>query len=199
MKLKPEETNVIEFEISVKGVNRYSLIGHLRIIIDGIEWGFPAKLDASTIKIEVPPLSSIVKKEFQNGDKFPAKLEVVGDGHHMEPWADNIEIDSKFTIDVTKVKNESGVFSPSIKIMGVKDTKIEEKKSIIEEKPIEERKPTVVNIVEKDLTKTDVEILDEDSTERIMRKVLKEDESESTLSKSKFSTLSGTLMQKLGI
>ena len=190
MKLKPEETNVIEFEISVKGVNRYSLTGYLRITIDGMECGFPAKLDASTIKIEVPPLNSLIKKEFHNGDKFPAKLEIVGDGHYMEPWADDIEIDSKFTIDVVNVKTENAPDSDTLHTMIVHEPKID----VAE--PVEERRPTVVDVTEKDLTGE----IDEESTERIMRKVLKEDDmSESNMPTSESGTLSGVLMRRLGI
>jgi hypothetical protein len=184
MKLKPSETNVIEFEITVKGVNRYSLSGCFRILIDTIEYGFPAAIDSSIIKVSIPPLDSILKRDFANGDKFSAKLEIVGDGHHMVPWSDEVEIETKFEIGV-KIKNEQSnknKLDIEVKTVNSIDSKV------LEEKEIE------IEEIKGELEKEEPEI---NSTERIMRKVLKETKKDKEESTSK--TLSGELMKKLGL
>jgi hypothetical protein len=188
MKINPEETNIIEFDVNIRGTSLTTLKGYFRLTIDSVEYGFPADITISTIKVTIPLLSGIVKKVLSDREEISARLEIAGAGHHFVPWEGVVEIESPITIEA-KVKNESAV--PSIKITNVKDAKIEELKH-----PIEEIKPTVVDITEKDLTGE----IDEESTERIMRKVLKEDEiSESNSSTSESSTLSGALMRKLGI
>jgi len=179
MKINPEETNIIEFEITVKGINRYNLKGYIRIMIDKVELGFPVEIGSTVMKIEIPPLTNLLNRELSNGEKFPVRLDIDGDDKHLVPWKSEIEIEIPLEVDV-KFKEEISNDSTESDELVSFDVVSYEVKPVIEE-----------------VIKEDVESNDKNSTERIMEKVLREDTDNKKSIKS--DTLSSKLMLKLGL
>lgn len=138
----------LNFEIELSGIGVTQLEGRLRMVIDNIEYGIPAKILEKSIDIVIPPLKNLIQRELKEGEVFSAKLEVQGDGNYLNPWSGEFQIRNPVALEAKIVEigqdakpaisvsiNESGGVKKTInrktKTTGKKkaQTKINEMKS----------------------------------------------------------------------
>lgn len=93
------EAKKIRFGIAVSGVQTRDLKGALRMIIDGIEYGFPVSIIDGKITVEIPPLENTMKKDLSEGQKINAKLEVIAGDTFLVPWEDSFKINKPIKIE----------------------------------------------------------------------------------------------------
>lgn len=119
----------LNFEIQLNGIDHNQLSGYLRVIVDGVEYGFPAIISAESVDVEIPALKYIVKKELHEDDQLEAKLEVYGGGYYLNPWSDKLVVKTPVMMEA-KVKEGLSSQKPKVKITAkpILKEKIEEKK-----------------------------------------------------------------------
>jgi len=105
----------ITFEMEISGISPSELEGRLRFTVDNIEYGIPAKITESEIKVEIPPLKRIVQRELSEGETFSARLDVYGDNHYMKPWEGEFKIKNPVLVEA-KIKGETSSTEPQIKV-----------------------------------------------------------------------------------
>jgi hypothetical protein len=105
----------ITFEMEISGISPSELEGRLRFTVDNIEYGIPAKITESEIKVEIPPLKRIVQRELSEGETFSARLDVYGDNHYMKPWEGEFKIKNPVLVEA-KIKGEKSSNEPQIKV-----------------------------------------------------------------------------------
>lgn len=94
--------------IEAKGIKPQSLNFTFRIMIEGVEYGFPCKLDGNKVSVRIPPLADIVKENLENGN-YDAKLEVTGeDKYYLKPFSESIKvkIEPKVEIEIAESKED---------------------------------------------------------------------------------------------
>jgi len=134
--LNINESKSIEFDINISGTDPSNIKGYLRFEKDDIEYGFPVAISESTVKANIPKLSSFIKTTLNEGDKITARLDIIANNDtYMKPWEDQLTIHTPLKLEakvreVIDVKEEK---KPVISIGKIfeKDGKEEE---IIDEK-----------------------------------------------------------------
>ena len=116
-----KEKNVV-FEIQLSGITPKELTGYLRMDIDGVEYGFPAEISETSIGVDVPALKTVVHRPLRTGEKFKAKLELIGNDNYIKPWDDSVVIKSSVMVEAKIVEKEF-IKKPMVKI-------VEDKKEI---------------------------------------------------------------------
>jgi hypothetical protein len=107
LKISTNKSKTVNFEIELAGVESSRLIGSLRIILDGIEYGFPAKISEKYIKVEIPPLRDVVKKSFREGEEINARLDVVSEDFYLNPWSGSFTVSSPMKVEVKLLEDNS--------------------------------------------------------------------------------------------
>lgn len=90
LQLKLDEARELLFDLAVEGIDKKLLSGTFRMIINGIEYGFPCEITEDKIKVSIPALSTILKEG--NAGMYKATLDIVGNNTFLVPWNDTIEI-----------------------------------------------------------------------------------------------------------
>jgi hypothetical protein len=125
----------IVFEVQLSGITSKELSGHFRMIVDGIEYGFPAEISESSISVDVPSIKSIISRQLRDGEKFKAKLELVGNENYMKPWDDSVVVKSAVMVEAKVIEGKHMVKKPSVKVLPEKkEVQIKKKNSVIKEK-----------------------------------------------------------------
>lgn len=106
MKINVNETKNIKFSVNVQGIDIRDLKGHIRLIKDDIEYGFPIKTNGEKIEVSIPPLSTIIKEDLSEKDKFEAKLEIIANNTYSSPWADTIVVEVPMKVEASLSKEE---------------------------------------------------------------------------------------------
>jgi len=153
LELNVNQNRSLNFEIQLSGIAHTQLEGFLRIIIDGIEYGFKAEVNEGDIIVDVPVLKNIIPREVKEGEKFDAKLEVVGNGYYLNPWTGSFIVKNPVILEAKIKEDVADSGAPKIGITKVKtggsskvETKLKEMKETIK-KPVE-RKETKKIVVE---------------------------------------------------
>ena len=134
----------IEMVIETKGIKPNSLSFTFRIMIEGVEYGFPCTLIGDAVTVIIPPLFDVVSEDIKEGD-YDAKLEVTGEGkYYLKPYHDKIKlkVDPKVEVTMTECQEPEEVIEQVI--MSVSSL-IEE--DIEEVKPVVEKKTPIVKTV----------------------------------------------------
>lgn len=131
----------LEMVVETKGIQPQNLKFTFRIIIEGIEYGFPCTLIGSKVSVTIPPLSEVVMGDIHVGN-YNAKLEVTGeDKYYLNPFAEKVKIKLEPVVEVT----------------------LEQTKEEIEEQVVEELEMKMSSIVDEDIeTKKKEKKKDED-------------------------------------
>jgi len=107
----PKLKKSLTMTVAHEGIESSKLNFTFRIIVEGVEYGFPCEFDGSKVKVEIPPLSEVIK-EIDNGE-YLAKLEVNGDNKfYLKPFSENVTIKKEPKMEVlmdNPEKNESNV------------------------------------------------------------------------------------------
>jgi hypothetical protein len=113
----------LNFKIELSGIASSQLEGRLRLVIDNIEYGIPAKIKEGSIDIVIPPLRNLIQRELKEGEIFTAKLDVHGDGNYLNPWSGEFQIRNPVALEAKIVELEDDnkpVISVSINESGTK-------------------------------------------------------------------------------
>jgi len=109
MKIKLDKEKLLEFEINTSGVPEEDLQGFLRFTFEGVEYGFPAKIDGSKISINIPAfqdvLNSQVKESISKNTEVIAKgrLDVIANGNaYVCPWSGDVEIEIPVSVKISE-------------------------------------------------------------------------------------------------
>jgi hypothetical protein len=138
LKININDSRDLNFEIELSGITPTQLEGRLRLVIDNIEYGIPAKIMEKSIDVVIPPLKNLVQRDLKEGEVFAAKLDVHGDGNYLNPWSGEFQIHNPVALEAKIVEVE-------------KDTKAAISVSINESRTT--KKTTTKNIVKKKVQK----------------------------------------------
>ncbi len=120
-----------QFEVNINGINPDELKGLFEFIIGDVHYGFPVEIKDSNIKVDIPPLTEIVKKNITSGSILECNLSVYGNGFHLEPWNGKFEA-------MAPVQMEAHMSFTEEESEKVIEEKVEEKQTV-EVKLIEEK------------------------------------------------------------
>ena len=129
----------LEMVIETKGIEPSNLKFVFRIIIEGIEYGFPCTLIGTKVSVVIPPLSEVVAREFNVGN-YDAKLEVTGENkYYLNPFAEKIKVKLEPEVEVTLEHSEEDIEEQAldeaeVKMSSIVDEDIEKPKNVKEEK-----------------------------------------------------------------
>jgi hypothetical protein len=110
------ETKKLKFGVAVSGVQTRDLAGTMRILIDGVEYGFPTSVLDDKILVEIPPLSDVVKIGLREGRTLKAKLDIVVGDTAITPWADTIKLIMPITVEAVISEEESIKKTETVKL-----------------------------------------------------------------------------------
>jgi len=124
----------LNFKIELSGIASSQLEGRLRLVIDNIEYGIPAKIKEGSINIVIPPLRNLIQRELKEGEIFTAKLDVHGDGNYLNPWSGEFQIRNPVALEAKIVELEDdNKPAISVSINESRTTKQVKTKTITEE------------------------------------------------------------------
>jgi hypothetical protein len=136
LEISSNKERILNFEVQSFSVDPTQLEGKLRMIIDGIEYGFSAEIKPESIYVEIPPLKKVVKREIKEGEKIEAKLEVVTGDSYLSPWAGTFTVKNPVLLEA-KLVEKSGISKMNVSLK--KESK-EEKPKFKSIKNIKEQK-----------------------------------------------------------
>lgn len=133
----------ITFESAISGISPQELDGYFRIVVDGIEYGFKAKISESTIEVLIPSLKNVIHRQLRESETFKSKLDIYGNGYYLNPWEGEVKIKTSVMVEAKIVEGgEKKKDKPSVSIKENKVIKNKQKKLIKE--PIQKKKKDVV-------------------------------------------------------
>jgi len=145
IKLNVNEEKQLNFAVQIGGVNHDQIVSHLRITLEGIEYGFPATVINDAIIVDLPALNKIVAKKLKEGDEASVKLEMIADNHYLVPWRDTAVFSNPLVVEA-KIVGDTVVSNPSIKTRLVTENKSSQKEDVKEkDEPQEELTEDLVN------------------------------------------------------
>jgi len=103
--LNTDEDKKLQFEVTIQGIDHKKLVGRLKFVVEGVEYGFPVEILSDHISVEVPPLDDIVKMGLREGEVIDCKLDVFGDGFYLNPWNGQfklktpVKMEARMTVD----------------------------------------------------------------------------------------------------
>ena len=106
----------IQFEVNINGVNSSELEGLFEFIVEGVHYGFPVEINNSSIKVELPPLTEVIKTNISTGNILECKLSVYGNGFYLTPWKGEFEADSPVQMEahMTLIEDEEDIPEPNL-------------------------------------------------------------------------------------
>ena len=144
LELDINKTKNIEFEVQTSGIDFKELDGSLRILIDGIEYGFKVEVNSSSIIANIPALKNILRREAKEGEQFEAKLEVHGAGYYLNPWNGSFVVKNPVLMEA-KIREDMQEKVPKVtaKIKSEPSdkagSKLVEMKKVISKLPVQEK------------------------------------------------------------
>jgi len=113
IKLNVNEEKQLTFQVQIGGVNYDQVVSHFRINLEGIEYGFPAKVTKDAIVVDLPALSKVIGKKIKEGEEVGVKLEMIADGHYLTPWQDTARLSNPLVVEA-KIIGDTFVANPSL-------------------------------------------------------------------------------------
>lgn len=99
--LNVQKSKQIKFGVEISGVQLQDIKGAIRIMHEGIEYGFPIKIIDNKIVAEIPPLENVIISELTDSEYMNAKLELIAGDVYLTPWEDNIKIEKPIKVEAT--------------------------------------------------------------------------------------------------
>jgi len=103
LKINIDESKTMQFDVHMQGIDHTQLEGRLKFVVEGVEYGFSAKVLADHVSVVIPPLNSIIKKKLSEGDQIEGKLDVYGNGFHVNPWKGKFQLERAVKVEVKRV------------------------------------------------------------------------------------------------
>jgi len=111
MKLKINESKVLEFEMDTSGCSWKELEGYFRLTLDNVEYGFPAKIAEGVVTVEVPVFKDVLNEAIKSSlykhkeVTVKARLELVANNEaFIRPWEGEIDIEIPVSVKITEEK-----------------------------------------------------------------------------------------------
>jgi hypothetical protein len=155
LKLNVNQEKQLTFEVQIGGVQSEQVSSHLRIMIDEIEYGFPAEIGRESISVNLPPLRTVTARKLKEGEEVQVKLEIIADGNYLTPWQDTFRLSNPLVIEA-KIVDDDFNPAPAFRTRLVQEGKHGEQKQGVKLEKIEE---------------SDVSMSDDDLTEKIVNKL----------------------------
>lgn len=117
LKLDVNKEKELRFAVEIAGAQSGQVIGHLRLNLDGIEYGFPANIKNESITVTLPPLKCFSNRELKEGENVEVKLDIISDGNYLVPWKDTFKLSNPLSIkaEMVQVENDEVSEKPFIK------------------------------------------------------------------------------------
>ena len=141
-----KEKNII-FEVQLSGISSKELTGYFRMLVDGIEYGFPAEITENNISVNIPNLKNIIHRPLREGEKIKSKLEVFGNEHYLLPWSDSVTIKSSVMIEAKIVEGNKPTFNKPMIKATPSTKKLVESKKVVPVKKISSGKITMEHLI----------------------------------------------------
>ncbi len=84
--LSTDEKRNLQFDVTIEGIDYKKLKGTLTFEVENVMYGFPVRIIADHIDVEVPPLGNIIKKGLKDDSIIECKLDIFGNGFYLNPW-----------------------------------------------------------------------------------------------------------------
>jgi len=129
--LKVNEGKKFNFQLEISGVEARDLHGSMKLIIEGVEYGFPIEMIDGSVVAKIPSLEKITKATLTEGQSLPVSLEIIANDTLIVPWKDSftvrkpVKIEAKI-LDMKDILDEITI-TPKIKITNIKEEKEEKK------------------------------------------------------------------------
>lgn len=190
LELDINKTKNLDFEVQLSGIDYKQLEGSLRILIDGIEYGFKVEVNSSSIIANIPALKNILRREAKEGEQFEAKLEVHGAGYYLNPWNGSFVVKNPVLMEA-KIREDSDEKVPKItaKIKsepsGKAGSKLVEMKKVISKLPVQEKSKVEKKVLKPNVVITEKHIIEYMETKGTKSKRVQELILENSKTKSK--------------
>ncbi len=105
------------FDLEVENMDKEQLMYVVRIIINGIEYGFKGDSEAGKIKVDIPAFNTVVKDGTIDPNRaYEARLDVFDGKFFITPWSDSITFSLSPTVKatLTSEKEEKDVIKKSV-------------------------------------------------------------------------------------
>lgn len=155
LKLNVNQEKQLTFEVQIGGVQSEQVSSHLRIMIDEIEYGFPAEIGRESISVSLPPLRTVTARKLKEGEEVQVKLEIIADGNYLTPWQDTFRLSNPLVVEA-KIVDDDFNPAPAFKTRLVQEGKHGDQKQGVKLEKVEE---------------SDVSMSDDDLTEKIVNKL----------------------------
>lgn len=109
LKLDTNDKKKLKFDVQIAGIDSNLLEGALRLVIEGVEYGFPATFTSNSIEISLPALSSVIK-ELKEDTIAHARLDVYGNGYYINPWKEEILVKNSVQVRAQFKEENKPVF-----------------------------------------------------------------------------------------
>jgi len=86
LELNIHQSRPLSFEVEMTGITPKQAQAFLRVIVDGVEYGFKADVTEKDITVDLPALKSVVSRTIKEGEEIDAKLEIFTNGRYLNPW-----------------------------------------------------------------------------------------------------------------
>jgi len=117
IKLNPNKTKTLTFDISVTGIDPSLLEYNLRFTENGIDYGFAGVNKNGEVKVIIPPLSSIIQEDRINEIK-KVRLEIhdSSNKYFMMPYEDTVVIEREPTFSISLKEEEEEIMESKIAV-----------------------------------------------------------------------------------
>jgi hypothetical protein len=105
LKINGNQDKELTFEVEIGGVAIDSITAKFRLVLDEIEYGFPAKVTEKAIYVEIPSFRKVLHRKIKEGETIQARLDLISDGSVVSPWTDTLEI-TEFVVSEAKLVEE---------------------------------------------------------------------------------------------
>lgn len=120
LKIKVNERRTLQFEVQIGGIDYKELVGTLRVVVDNIEYGFPAEVRSESISVDLPALNRVVRRSLKDDELLMAKLEIIGNGFYMDPWRSEFRVVNPVKIEAKVITEEEDEIKTKKKKVSVK-------------------------------------------------------------------------------
>lgn len=182
LKLNVNQEKQLTFEVQIGGVQSDKVTSHLRIVIDEIEYGFPAIVGKESITVNLPPLRAVTARSLKEGEEVQVKLEIIADGNYLTPWSDSFVLSNPLVVEA-RIMDSDFKNPPAFKTRLVQEGKSGDRKQgvRIERELVEEGEEEKPQLKNKYISESE----EDDLTEKIVNK-LAEKLSKGLIEKKKF-------------
>jgi len=142
LKLNVNQEKKLTFEVQIGGVQTDQVSSYLRVVIDEIEYGFPAEVGRESITVNLPALRTVTARKLKEGEEVQVKLEIIADGNYLTPWTDVFRLSNPLVIEA-KIVDDDFNPAPAFKTRLVQEGKTGDRKQSVRVEKVEETEEVI--------------------------------------------------------